>query len=123
VNAIMARLDAERGPHAAWAQAVAGELASRSPMSLVITLRHLCAAAAMDLRQTLMLDYRLAIQCIATPDFTEGVRAAVVDKDHAPRWRPQTLDEVAPAFIERVFYFNVEDELQLPTRQEMQMRK
>jgi enoyl-CoA hydratase len=121
--AIMTNLYAERGVESAWAQTVAAELATRSPTSLVITLRHLRAAAAMDLRQTLMMDYRLATRCLAEPDFAEGVRAILVDKDHAPRWRPQTLDDVPPAMADRLFAFDAGDELQLATRQEMQVRK
>ena len=36
-------------------------------------------------------------------DFPEGVRAAIIDKDGAPRWRPARLDEVDPGEIERHF--------------------
>jgi enoyl-CoA hydratase len=120
VPAIMARLEAEQGAHQAWARTVGAELAAKSPVSLALTLAYLHAARAMDLRQTLMMDYRLAVRCLQAPDFVEGVRAAVIDKDHTPRWTPARLDDVTPGMIERLFRADLEDELVLPTRQEMQ---
>jgi enoyl-CoA hydratase len=69
------------------------------------------------------MDYRLAVRCLRAPDFAEGVRATLIDKDQAPRWTPRTVDDVTPGMIERVFQFDPNDELQLPTRQEMQAAK
>lgn len=123
VSGILSQLRAEQGAYADWALAVATELMTRSPVSLMLALRHLRAAAAMDLRQTLMMDYRLAIRCLRAPDFAEGVRATVIDKDHAPRWRPTVVADVTPGMIDRYFDFTAEDELQLLTRQEMQAGK
>jgi len=36
-------------------------------------------------------------------DFYEGVRAVIVDKDNAPRWRPATFAEATVAAVERHF--------------------
>ncbi len=123
IAAILAKLSAEDGEQVEWAQVVLAELVKRSPLSLVLTLKHLRAAVAMDLRQTLMLDYRLAVRCLQAPDFAEGVRATLIDKDQAPRWQPSAVADVTPGMIERLFHFDPNDELQLPTRQEMQVAK
>jgi enoyl-CoA hydratase len=120
VAGIIGKLEAERGAHAAWARAVFVELARRAPLSLAVTLRHLREAAAMDLRQTLAVDYRLACKCLDRPDFAEGVRAALVDKDRAPRWMPSRIGDVTPGMIDRMFEADPADALVLPTRQEMQ---
>jgi enoyl-CoA hydratase len=99
---------------------VLADLAKRSPTALKVTFRHIREARARDLRQTLMLDYRLACRLVEGHDFREGVRAAVIDKDRRPRWRPDRLEDVTEAMVERQFAPMPGAELILPTRQEMQ---
>ena len=63
-------------------------------MSLAITDRHIRGRRALDLRETLIQDYRLAWRCLDARDFAEGVRAALIDKDNAPRWMPARLEDI-----------------------------
>ena len=49
------------------------------------------------------LDYHLALRMIRRPDFVEGVRALLVDKDKAPTWSPNRLDLVDNGLLEEVF--------------------
>jgi enoyl-CoA hydratase len=37
------------------------------------------------------------------PDFVEGVRAVLVDKDNAPRWDPATPEGVTEVMLEAIF--------------------
>lgn len=120
VEEIIARLEAVEGAQRDWAHVVVADLRARSPLSLKVTHRHIRAARALDLRQTLSIDYRLACRCLDGHDFYEGVRAALIDKDGNPRWRPDTLEEVTPAMVEDYFTPTGPAELALPTRQEMQ---
>ncbi|MBZ0209987.1 MAG: enoyl-CoA hydratase/isomerase family protein [Hyphomicrobium sp.] len=120
VEEIIARLEAVEGAQRDWAHVVVADLRARSPLSLKVTHRHIRAARALDLRQTLSIDYRLACRCLDGHDFYEGVRAALIDKDGNPRWRPDTLEEVTPAMVEDYFTPMGPAELALPTRQEMQ---
>lgn len=120
VEEIIDRLGAVPGKDGEWAQAVLADLKNRSPLSLKITHRHIRAAADLDLRQTLELDYRLACRCLDGHDFEEGVRAALIDKDGAPRWQPDRLEEVTSAMVDEVFAPMGDDELVLPLREEMQ---
>lgn len=121
VEEIVARLDGARGAEQAWAQGVVADLKARSPLSLKITHRHIREARGRDLRQTLAVDYRIAAHILdADGDFYEGVRAALVDKDGAPKWQPARLEDVTEAMLDAYFAPLGAGELQLPTREEMQ---
>jgi enoyl-CoA hydratase len=120
VEEIIARLRSIEGQHREWAQGVVADLNKRAPLSLKVTHRQIRDARAYDLRQTLIVDYRLACRFLDGSDFYEGVRAALVDKDGSPKWRPATLAEVTPAIVEDYFAPMGAAELTLPTRQEMQ---
>jgi len=70
-----------------WAAATRDILDAVSPQSLEITHALLTAGRQRTLRQCLDAELRLARTIIRTPDFLEGVRAALVDKDRTPRWQ------------------------------------
>ena len=121
VEEIVSRLGVVEGTQRDWAQAVVADLAKRSPLSLKITHRHIREARARDLRQTLQVDYRLAVRMLeAGGDFFEGVRAAIIDKDGAPAWSPARLEDVTEAIVSSYFAPLGDGELVLPTREEMQ---
>lgn len=120
VEEIIVRLAGIAGSDRAWAQAVIAELKSRSPISLKVTHRHIREASAFDLRQTLVVDYRLACRFLDGRDFYEGVRAALIDKDGNPKWQPAKLEDVTPTMVEEYFAPLGADDLFLPTRPEMQ---
>lgn len=120
VEEIIARLEGVEGAERDWAQGVVAELATRSPTSLKITHRHIREARALDLRQTLAIDYRLACRCLEAHDFYEGVRAALIDKDGKPRWQPARLQDVTSSMVDDYFRPMGPDELMLATRKEMQ---
>ena len=120
LDQIISRLRGASGAAKSWAEATLAGLEKRSPMSLRITDRQLRLCRNLDLRETLVQDYRLACRCLEAPDFGEGVRAALIDKDGAPKWSPGRLEDVTPEMVARYFAPLGDDELNLPTRQEMQ---
>jgi enoyl-CoA hydratase len=76
-----------------------------SPTSLKVTLRNIRSAAAFDrVEQSFAQDYRIALACIAGHDFIEGIRAAIIDKDRNPRWRPETIEAVTGEIVDRHFH-------------------
>jgi enoyl-CoA hydratase len=75
-----------------------------SPTSLKVTLRNLRDAAKFErVEECFQQDYRISLACVAEHDFIEGIRAAVVDKDRKPVWRPDALDAVTPEIVDRHF--------------------
>ena len=85
VEEITARLRAEPG---AWAAATLADIERASPLALKVALRHVRQSRALDLRQTLCVDYRLGVRMMSAHDFREGVRANLLDKDRAPTLAP-----------------------------------
>jgi enoyl-CoA hydratase len=62
------------------------------------------------------MEYRLARHFMAGHDFYEGVRAAIIDKDQAPRWRPASLANVEDAAVAAFFAPLDEPDLDFPLR-------
>lgn len=112
--AVLARLRARPEEDA---QRAAARLAERSPFAVTVTLAALRRAErAPDLATVLATDLRLVGNFLDVPDFAEGVRAQVIDKDRRPAWTPATLEEVDPAAVEAVFAPLPEGDLVLPAR-------
>ena len=88
VEAILERLDRDGSD---FARETAQTVRMRSPTSLKLVYRQIRAAAHLDLKQCLAMEYRLALRVLTGHDFREGVRAALVDKDRNPRWQPSAL--------------------------------
>jgi enoyl-CoA hydratase len=107
---IVERLRARPEPGAAKAADV---IESAAPTAVKVTLRAARGARAMtSVEQCLRQDYRLITRFLAHPDLREGIRAAVIDKDRTPRWRPARLTDVPDADVE-AFFAPLSDELVL----------
>lgn len=81
-------------------------LTHHAPMSLKLT--HALFSADLDgetatLASALRLDHHLAKQMVSLPDFAEGVRATLVDKDKTPHWQHASIDDVDYADVEAMF--------------------
>lgn len=87
-----------------WAQKQLAVLATKSPQTVKVALRQLAEGAALtDFADNMRNEYRLACHIIRRPDFVEGVRAVIFDKDNAPQWTPATPEAVDGALIESLF--------------------
>jgi len=91
VPEILVRLDAAGGE---WAARTAATLRTMSPTSLVVALELLRAGATSTLARCLENELRAAVWLTSRPDFAEGVRAVLVDKDRDASWSPADVDEV-----------------------------
>lgn len=91
-EAIVGRLRESGGE----ASKAADTIESKSPTAVKTTLEALRRAAGLaTLEECLDQDFRVGVRMLSTPDFAEGIRAQVIDKDRTPRWRPATLADVS----------------------------
>ena len=86
-----------------WLQRAASALAKGSPTSATLAWELQQRARHLSLAEVFRLELIVALQCCAHPDFPEGVRALLIDKDNAPRWTPATLAEVSDAWLAEHF--------------------
>lgn len=100
VGEIVASLEAEGG---AWAGTALQALRRVSPAALHWTLRALRNGRDLTLSEALDAEFRLTRTTMAHPDFAEGVRAMIVDKDRKPAWRPARIEDVDPASVAALF--------------------
>ncbi|MEJ1974676.1 MAG: enoyl-CoA hydratase/isomerase family protein [Acetobacteraceae bacterium] len=100
VSAILERLDAEGTD---WARETLGALRAASPSAVLWTFEIVRAGAGRTLPQCLAAELALTRHATVHPDFLEGVRAMVVDKDRQPKWNPARIEDVDPAAIARMF--------------------
>lgn len=88
IEDVIARLHGSK-----WADDTRRILESRSPVSLRVCDLHLKLAKGKSFDQVSDTDLVLAARFIESHDFYEGIRAALVDKDRTPSWKPRRLAE------------------------------
>ena len=83
-----------------WARETLATLHRMSPSALVATWALFTRGETMPLRECLRMEFHAALRMLRLPDFREGVRAVVIDKDRRPAWSPPALGDVDVAAIE-----------------------
>ena len=101
VEEILAALEADGGD---WAVQELEGLRAKSPQALKVTLRQMrLGAQAGSFAEEMSMEFRMASRMAMFPDFAEGVRACLIDKDQAPRWNPSSLEGVTEDQLRTVF--------------------
>ena len=99
--AILAALEAEGND---WAREQIAILRRMSPTSLCVSLELIRRGADASLDECLEMELALTRSVVNRhPDFREGVRSVLVDKDGRPNWTPATIEAVDPAAIRALF--------------------
>ena len=83
-------------------------LHKRSPLMLAVTLEQIRRARHMNLSDELRMERDLVRHSFhpahlqrtaAQSDTVEGIRALAVDKDHAPRWSPEHIQDISAHMV------------------------
>jgi 3-hydroxyisobutyryl-CoA hydrolase len=105
INSIIQSLETDSSN---WAKQTLKTLKKMSPTSLMVTLMALRRGEKMNFIDCFDMEYRLSTQFLKTPDFHEGVRALLVDKNNDPRWNPnwEQMDTLKESQLEKQFFAN-----------------
>lgn len=100
VAEILAALEADGSD---WAKKQLSILSTKSPFALKATFRQLQLGAQLEFDRCMQIEWRATQRIGMTPDFAEGVRAVIVDKDNAPKWAAASVADVDPAEVDALF--------------------
>jgi enoyl-CoA hydratase len=98
---ILASLEGDKSD---WALKELATLRSKSPQTCKVALRQLSESSGLeDFADNMAMEYRIGSRVLTRPDFAEGVRAVIVDKDNAPKWNPATPEGVGEDLLDAIF--------------------
>ena len=106
VSAIVSALEAAQGDD--WCRDTAAVLRQRSPLMLHVVLAQIRRARHLGLADNLRMERDMVYRCFhlrpgAAGETVEGIRALAIDKDHAPRWQPASIEAVTQAQVDAFF--------------------
>lgn len=79
-------LDADQSEFAQSARKMIGRNAPLS-MACTVEMVHRLRGPSVSMEKALDLEYRFTFRAMEHGDFLEGIRAAIIDKDRAPKWQ------------------------------------
>jgi enoyl-CoA hydratase/carnithine racemase len=82
-----------------------------SPSSAGVILEQLKRGRRLSLKEAFESELNLSVHCSLKPDFQEGIRALLIDKDQTPKWTPSVHADVTQEWI--ASYFTPIDGLKL----------
>jgi enoyl-CoA hydratase len=97
-------LDRLRSAGTDFAEAALAMLSDKSPTMLKVSLAQLRRGADQDFDANMVMEYRMVRRALQPDgDFHEGVRAMLIDKDKAPTWSPDRVEDVSEADVASYF--------------------
>ena len=75
-----------------WTQRAVETYRKGCPVTAALTYALYYKVTDLSLEQVLYLETNVAVHCAANPDFKEGVRALLIDKDRNPQWSRSLAD-------------------------------
>jgi enoyl-CoA hydratase/carnithine racemase len=86
-----------------WLASARDSLAYASPLALMWTYRQLMETRHASLREVFQAELVLATNIMRYPEFAEGVRALLIDKDRKPAWRYTSTRDVPAEVLDSFF--------------------
>ncbi|MNC48539.1 3-hydroxyisobutyryl-CoA hydrolase [compost metagenome] len=73
------------------------------PLTAHLVWEQIQRARHLSLAQVFQMEYAISLNCCRHPEFSEGVRARLIDKDQKPRWHWADIAQVPTAVIQAHF--------------------
>ena len=100
-EAIVSALEADGSE---WAVKQAETIRTKSPETVKVALRQVREGGRCEtFEDNMRMEYRIGWRKVQSQDFFEGVRAVIIDKDHAPKWVPDKLEGVTDLDVAKYF--------------------
>lgn len=87
----------------AWLSKAQATLRAGSPGSAWLGYTLQKRVRPLSLAQVFRLEFVVSLHCAARPDFVEGIRALIIEKDQKPKWTPASLAGATPQWVEGFF--------------------
>lgn len=78
-------------------------LVAGCPLTAHLVWEQIRRARHLSLAEVFRMEYAMSLNCCRHPEFPEGVRARLLDKDQNPRWHWPDAASIPPAVIEAHF--------------------
>jgi enoyl-CoA hydratase/carnithine racemase len=98
-----------------WLSRAIKTFRSGCPATAQIVLEQMNRASQMNLAEMFEMELTIAVQCTRHPDFAEGIRALLIDKDNNPTWKYPELGKVPDSWVAE--HFEEPGDLDNPFRQ------
>lgn len=82
-----------------WAAAQAAAIELQAPRAVKVAFGLIRAGQSADFEACMANEFRMARAMVALPDFYEGVRAKIIDKDRTPNWMDASIAAAPDAFV------------------------
>lgn len=116
-SSVTAMLDASRHAGTTFAADAAERLSRHAPLAMVAgNVLIARGKGGRTLTDALAAEYRYVHRALAQGDFLEGIRAAIIDRDHTPRWQHETPADVPGETVAAMLATLGPEEWRPPTR-------
>ncbi|MEO6432933.1 MAG: enoyl-CoA hydratase/isomerase family protein [Sphingomicrobium sp.] len=104
LEGILDALDAGAAEGDEWGAKEAAAIRRHSPMACKVSLKLLQESPyQLHFVDEMRMEYGIMVRLIHHPDFREGVRALLIDKDNAPGWHPTKPESIGERDVDAFF--------------------
>ena len=101
---ILEALDTGAADGDEWAAKEAATIRAKSPIACKVSLKLLQESPyQLHFVDEMRMEYGIMVRLIHHPDFKEGVRALLIDKDNKPNWHPTRPEVIGDRDVDEFF--------------------